>query len=101
MSAMQRGEVEGICNTYSQIAAHADLIREGKITILFHTEETPLAGRPQTPSIYDYAKTEEQAQLVRFVFSKVEFGRPYVLRRVSRPIHPCDADRVQGGTRRS
>ncbi len=78
MLAMQRGEVEGICNTYSQIAAHADLIREGKITILFHTEETPLAGRPQTPSIYDYAKTEEQAQLVRFVFSNVEFGRPYV-----------------------
>ena len=31
------------------------------------------------PSIYDLAKTEEQRQLMRFVFSSVEFGRPYVL----------------------
>jgi tripartite-type tricarboxylate transporter receptor subunit TctC len=31
------------------------------------------------PSIFDFAKTDEQRQLMRFVFSSVEFGRPYVL----------------------
>ena len=30
------------------------------------------------PSIYDYAKTDEQRQLMRFVFSSTEFGRPYL-----------------------
>jgi tripartite-type tricarboxylate transporter receptor subunit TctC len=29
------------------------------------------------PSIFDYAKTDEQRQLMRFVFSSTEFGRPY------------------------
>ena len=29
------------------------------------------------PSIFDYAKTEEQRQLMRFIFSSTEFGRPY------------------------
>ena len=31
------------------------------------------------PSIFDYAKTDEQRQLMRFVFSSTEFGRPLVL----------------------
>ena len=30
------------------------------------------------PSIFDYAKTEEQRQLMRFIFSSTEFGRPYI-----------------------
>ena len=33
---------------------------------------------PDVPSIFDYAKTAEQRQLMRFVFSSTEFGRPYV-----------------------
>jgi tripartite-type tricarboxylate transporter receptor subunit TctC len=32
---------------------------------------------PDVPSIFDYAKTDEQRQLMRFVFSSTEFGRPY------------------------
>ena len=34
---------------------------------------------PNAPSIYDRAKTEDQRQFMRFVFSSTEFGRPYVL----------------------
>jgi hypothetical protein len=30
------------------------------------------------PTIFDQAKTQDQRQLMRFVFSSVEFGRPYV-----------------------
>jgi tripartite-type tricarboxylate transporter receptor subunit TctC len=79
MLAMQRGEVDGLCNTYSQIASHQDLIRDGKIRILFHTEESPLVDRPEIPSIFQFVRSEEQAQVLRFVFSSAEFGRPYVL----------------------
>jgi tripartite-type tricarboxylate transporter receptor subunit TctC len=34
---------------------------------------------PDAPSIYDFAKTEQQKQFMRFVFSSTEYGRPYVL----------------------
>jgi tripartite-type tricarboxylate transporter receptor subunit TctC len=30
------------------------------------------------PSIFDLAKTDEQRQFMRFVFSSTEFGRPYL-----------------------
>ena len=34
---------------------------------------------PGLPSIFDHAKTKEQRDLMRFVFSSTEFGRPYIL----------------------
>ena len=37
-----------------------------------------MAEVPDVPSIFDYAKTDEQRQLMRFVFSSTEFGRPYL-----------------------
>jgi tripartite-type tricarboxylate transporter receptor subunit TctC len=77
--AIERGEVQGVCMSYAQFNNYEHLIRDGKLRILFHTEETPVADVPNVPSIYDYVKTAEQRQLMRFVFSSVEFGRPYVL----------------------
>ena len=76
--AIERGEVQGVCMSYAQFNNYENLIRDGKLRILFHAEETPVPQAPAIPSIYDYAKTEEQRQLMRFVFSSVEFGRPYV-----------------------
>jgi hypothetical protein len=48
------------------------------MTYLLRAEETPIAEIPDVPSIFDYAKTDEQRHLMRFVFSSNEFGRPYV-----------------------
>jgi tripartite-type tricarboxylate transporter receptor subunit TctC len=77
--AMERGEVEGVCATYGQFRVHEQALKEGKLRFIFRAEESPIPGIPEVPSIYDLAKTEEQRQLMRFVFSSVEFGRPYVL----------------------
>jgi tripartite-type tricarboxylate transporter receptor subunit TctC len=76
--AIERGEVQGVCMSYGQFNNYQHLIREGKLRILFHAEETPVPEIPNVPSIYDQAKTDQQRQLLRFVFSSVEFGRPYV-----------------------
>jgi tripartite-type tricarboxylate transporter receptor subunit TctC len=76
--AIERGEVQGVCMSYGQFTNYEHLIRAGKLRILFHAEETPIAELPDVPSIYDYAQTNEQRQLLRFIFSSVEFGRPYV-----------------------
>src|SRR5437764_10421576 len=76
--AIERGEVQGVCMSYAQFNNYEHLIRDGKLRILFHAEETPVPEIPNVPSIYEQAKTEQQWQLLRFVFSSVEFGRPYV-----------------------
>jgi len=76
--AIERGELQGVCSSYSQFRSFDRLFRDGKLRILFRVEEAPLADRPEVPTIFDQARTGEQRQLMRFVFSSVEFGRPYV-----------------------
>jgi tripartite-type tricarboxylate transporter receptor subunit TctC len=77
--ALERGEVQGICHTFSLFRnTHADLIKDGKIRVLLHAEEAAFPDMPEVPSVYAYAKSEEQKQMMRFIFSSVEFGRPYV-----------------------
>lgn len=78
--AMERGETQGICHSYGSFNnAHADLMRDGKVRILLHAEEAAFTDAPNVPSVYDFAKTEAQKQIMRFAFSSVEFGRPYVV----------------------
>jgi len=76
--AIERGELAGVCSSYSQFRSFDRLFREGKLRILFRVEEAAIPDRPDVPTIFDHAKTNEQRQLMRFVFSSVEFGRPYV-----------------------
>jgi len=76
--AIERGELAGVCSSYSQFRNVDRLFREAKLRILFRVEEAPIPDRPDVSSIFDHAKTNEQRQLMRFVFSSVEFGRPYV-----------------------
>ncbi|MPZ40964.1 MAG: hypothetical protein GEU95_23530 [Rhizobiales bacterium] len=77
--AMARGEVEGVCATYGQFRVYEQLVKDGKLRFILRAEEAPIPSIPDVPSIYDLAKSDEQRQLMRFVFSSVEFGRPYVL----------------------
>src|SRR5579862_3028784 len=78
MLAMERGELQGACASFAQFLIVEQQIKDGKMTYLLRAEETPIAEIPDVPSIFDYAKTDEQRQLMRFVFSSTEFGRPYV-----------------------
>jgi tripartite-type tricarboxylate transporter receptor subunit TctC len=79
MLAAQRGETQGMCASYAQFRIGEQLIKDGKLVFLLRAEEAPIAGLPDVPSIFDYAKTGEQRQLMQFVFASTEFGRPYVL----------------------
>src|SRR5947199_2536739 len=76
--AMQRGEVQAGCMSYGQFRSHEHLFKEGKFKIILRAEESEMAEAPGVPSIFDYAKTEDQRQLMRFSFSSTEFGWPYI-----------------------
>lgn len=78
MLAMQRGETQGMCASYAQFRIADQLIRDGKVTFLLRAEQAPIPEIPDVPSIFDYARTDEQRELMQFVFSSTEFGRPYV-----------------------
>jgi tripartite-type tricarboxylate transporter receptor subunit TctC len=77
--AMERGEVQGVCATYGQFRTYEQLFRDGKLRFILRAEEAVVPELKDVPSIFDLAKTDQQRQLMRFIFSSVELGRPYVL----------------------
>jgi tripartite-type tricarboxylate transporter receptor subunit TctC len=76
--AMQRGEVHAACMSLGQFRNYDQLFKEGKLRVILRAEESAMPQIPDVPSIFDRAKTEEQRQLMRFIFSSTEFGRPYI-----------------------
>ncbi len=76
--AVERGEVQGVCATTGQFRGAERLFKEGKLRVLFRSEEAPLPDFPDASSIFDHVKADDQRAFMRFVFGSVEFGRPYV-----------------------
>jgi tripartite-type tricarboxylate transporter receptor subunit TctC len=76
--AMERGEVDGICQTLAGIeATKPGGIKQGKLHVLFNLEKKPLDGI-DAPTIFKYTKTEEQRQIISFYNSNAELGRPVI-----------------------
>ena len=76
--ALERGEVQGICQTYSSLrGSKPDWFASGKLKVLFNTERHPIPG-VNAPSVFDFVKTEEQRKVLALYTSSVEFGRPIV-----------------------
>ena len=76
--AVERGEVQGVCATTGQFRSAERLFKEGKLRVLFRSEEAPLPDFPDAPSLFDHVKADDQRAFMRLVFGSVEFGRPYV-----------------------
>lgn len=78
LMAMERGEVEGLCQTLPGILnGRPGWVEQGKIRILFNMERTPVQGLG-APSIFSFIKTEEQRRIIALYSSSIELGRPIV-----------------------
>jgi tripartite-type tricarboxylate transporter receptor subunit TctC len=76
--AMDRGEVEGICQTVTSLRnSRPGWIESGKWRVLLNMERTPLVEY-KSPSIFQFVKTEEQRRIVALYSSSIELGRPMV-----------------------
>jgi tripartite-type tricarboxylate transporter receptor subunit TctC len=76
--AMERGEVEGLCQTVTSIrGVRPGWIESGKLKILFNMERSPLPNS-NVPSIFSFAKTEQQRRIIGLYSSSIELGRPLV-----------------------
>jgi tripartite-type tricarboxylate transporter receptor subunit TctC len=74
--AMERGEVAGICQTTSAFLGSAQhLIDDGTFRILFTTERDPVPEL-KVPTVFAYARTDEQRMILEVHASSLELGRP-------------------------
>ena len=76
--AMERGEVQGICQSYSSLrSSRPDWFASGKLKVLFNTERQPIPGL-NAPSVFDFVKSDEHRKVLSLYTSSVELGRPIV-----------------------
>lgn len=81
--AVERGEVDGVCGFSwpSLLAQHPDWASSGKVRVLV---QEAIKGHPDldkqgVPLALDYARTQEDRQVLELVYTQEIFGRPYVL----------------------
>lgn len=76
--AMERGEVQGICQSLTSLrSSRPGWIESGKLKVLFNTERHRVPGL-DVPSAFEFVKTKEQEQVLALYSSSVEIGRPLV-----------------------
>ena len=76
--AMQRNEVGGLCQTVTAFAQSAQpMLDAGTFHILFTTERERVP-RLKVPTIFEYAKTDDERAILEFQASTLESGRPWL-----------------------
>src|SRR5215831_4589930 len=74
--AMERNEVAGLCQTVMAFAqAGQHLLDQGVVRVLFTTEKDRVPEF-DVPTVFEYAKTDEQRDILAFHASSLETGRP-------------------------
>jgi hypothetical protein len=77
--AMERGEVEGICESFDSIKIRRpDWIATKKISILFQGGATPNPELKDVPFVLDFARTGVEKQAIEFLYAGQGIGRPFV-----------------------
>jgi tripartite-type tricarboxylate transporter receptor subunit TctC len=76
--AIQRNEVQGICQTLSAFAQSAQpMLDNGTVRLLFTTERERVPGY-DVPTIFEFTRDEEQRAILDFQSSALETGRPWL-----------------------
>ena len=73
--AMERGEIEGFCGVGYNSMRTAGLA-DGKANILVQVGLAKNPHMPNVPFIFDYAKSDEDRQILRLVFGWLDLERP-------------------------
>jgi tripartite-type tricarboxylate transporter receptor subunit TctC len=78
--AMERGEVQGRCGwSWSSVkSTHKSWIDENKMVVLVQLSLSKHPELPDVPLVTDFAKTDEQRQILKMIFARQVMGRPYL-----------------------
>jgi tripartite-type tricarboxylate transporter receptor subunit TctC len=77
--AMERGEVDGICNLFDSISnQRPDWIPNKKVVALFQGSVAPNPNLKDVPFVNDLARTPQDRQAIDFLYAGDGFGRPFI-----------------------
>jgi len=78
--AMERGEVQGRAgnNFNSLIAENAEWLKSGKINLLAQVGLVREPDFPKVPLLTEFAKSDEDRQILQFFSTDIVIGRPFV-----------------------
>lgn len=78
--AMERGEIEGIpsVNLSSLVGARPNWLKDKSVSILLQIGNARHPSLPDVPLVHDFAKSDEQRQIMKLIFMAPELGRPFV-----------------------
>jgi tripartite-type tricarboxylate transporter receptor subunit TctC len=78
--ALERGEVEGRCGmSYSSLlGTRPEWLRDGKFRILLQISTAKHPALAEIPLALDLAETERQRQIMKMLFARQLWGRPFV-----------------------
>lgn len=76
--AMHRGEVNGECGFYASSikAQFADDVKSGRLKLVIQMGPHKSNEFGDVPSVFDYAKTDEQRAVLELFFNQLVLGRP-------------------------
>jgi tripartite-type tricarboxylate transporter receptor subunit TctC len=77
--ALERGEVQSICQTYSSIKiGHPDWLRDRRVRPLIALGLTRIGELPELATAFELAKDAEQSQILKVILAPTLAGRPFV-----------------------
>jgi len=77
--AMEQGEIDGMCGSWSSFAStRADMLESGAIKVLVVLSTQPVPGLEKYPLVTEFAKTDDQKQVLNLILSRLVLARPYV-----------------------
>src|SRR5918999_269443 len=77
--AMERGEVEGLCSSYSSIEnRNRNWITEKKVNFIVQNSTKKHPDLPNVPLAIEFAKSEEDRQLMELNDARLIMGRPFL-----------------------
>jgi tripartite-type tricarboxylate transporter receptor subunit TctC len=76
--AMQRGEVHGTCGMFASSvkAQFSAEVKDGRMTLFIQMGSKRSDEFGKIPSVFDYAKTDEDRAILQFHFGQLLLGRP-------------------------
>jgi hypothetical protein len=75
---MERGEVDGICQSLAGLSeTRPDWISEKKVALIFQAGAAPNPQLADVPFVNDLARTPEDRQAVEFLYAGTGIGRPF------------------------
>jgi tripartite-type tricarboxylate transporter receptor subunit TctC len=78
--AVERGEADGTLMPWEFLrSAHADWIRDRKISIVARFTRRPIAERPDVGSVYELAETPEQRSVLGLFLGSDDMGHPIAM----------------------